>query len=144
MNKTPLMSIALCTYNGQRYLKEQLNSVINQTYKNIEIVIVDDCSSDLTHDIIRDYAETHASVKVYVNPERLGYNKNFEKALKLCTGEFIAICDQDDIWRHDKLEIQQCAMKHHMLVYCDSHFIDGTGKSMNYKMSDKFNFYKGS
>ncbi|WP_374759404.1 glycosyltransferase [Dyadobacter fanqingshengii] len=139
---TPLISIALCTYNGQRYLKDQLDSLLNQSYQNIEILAVDDCSNDLTYDILLEYAAVHSNIRVYRNNSRLGYNLNFGKALRLCNGDLIAISDQDDIWRKDKLEIQYNAIKSNVLIYCDSHFIDSSGKSMNYKMSDKFNFYK--
>jgi glycosyltransferase involved in cell wall biosynthesis len=144
MTEKPLISIALCTYNGERFLKQQLDSLIQQTYKNIEIVIVDDCSSDQTYDILQAYAEQYPIFHLHKNETQLGYNRNFEKALKLCAGELIAICDQDDIWRPDKIEIQQEAIKDNLLVYCDSILIDGNGESMNYKITDKLNFHRGS
>ncbi|WP_035333323.1 glycosyltransferase family 2 protein [Dyadobacter crusticola] len=144
MDKIPLISVALCTFNGQRFLKEQLDSLISQSYSNIEIIIVDDCSTDLTYDILLSYSATYPIIRLHSNESRLGYNKNFEKALKLCNGEFIAICDQDDIWNKDKLEVQLKAIQTNMLVYCDSDLIDSIGKTMNRKMSGKFNFYKGS
>src|SRR5258708_3925751 len=100
-----LVSIALCTYNGEAYLKEQLDSLIDQTYPNCEIIIVDDCSKDGTVDILKQYANEYTQIKLYINTENLGYTKNFEKAIVLCNGEYIALCDQDDIWDKNKISI---------------------------------------
>ncbi|WP_439555660.1 glycosyltransferase family 2 protein [Dyadobacter sp.] len=144
MKNTPLISVALCTYNGQRFLKEQLESLVSQSYTNLEIVVVDDCSTDLTYDILLSYAAAYPFIRIHSNESRLGYNKNFEKALKLCAGELIAICDQDDVWSKEKLKVQLQAIRDHVLVYCDSDLIDSSGKAMDRKMSGKFNFYKGS
>jgi len=83
----PLVSIALCTYNGSKYLMEQLNSLSGQTYKNLEIVIVDDGSSDGTIELLRQYTiDSYLNIKIYLNHENLGYIKNFEKAISLCNG----------------------------------------------------------
>ncbi|KQS28252.1 glycosyltransferase family 2 protein [Dyadobacter sp. Leaf189] len=144
MNNTPLISVALCTYNGQRFLKKQLDSLVTQSYNNLEIVVVDDCSTDLTFDILLTYAAEYPFIRIHSNESRLGYNKNFEKALKLCAGQFIAICDQDDIWSKEKLRVQLQAIQNHTLIYCDSDLIDSSGKAMDRRMSGKFNFYKGS
>src|ERR1700744_3577317 len=94
----PLISVALCTYNGEKYIKEQLDSIINQTYTCIEVIIVDDGSTDSTYDIISDYALRDNRIKCFKNETNLGFNKNFEKAVSLTSGEYIAISDQDDIW----------------------------------------------
>lgn len=140
----PLISIAMCTYNGREFLEEQLDSIVSQTLAEWEIIIVDDCSSDETRTILNAYAERDARFKVYSNDQNLGYNKNFEKALQLCQGTFIAICDQDDIWRKDKLEVQFNAIGDNQLIYHDSEFINQSGAPLDYRMSDKFNFYRGS
>src|SRR5690606_33629827 len=102
---SPLISIALCTYNGEKFLAEQLDSIVNQTYKNIEIIAVDDCSTDRTLTILQKYASKDVRVKVYSNKTNKGYSKNFEYAISLCTGDYIAVSDQDDIWVSDKLEL---------------------------------------
>ena len=143
MESKPLISIALCTYNGRDFIKEQLDSVLSQSVQDWEMVIVDDCSQDETQTILNAYAERDARFKVHCNDRNLGYNKNFEKALRLCEGEFIAICDQDDIWDKDKLKIQLEAIKQNLLIYHDSAFIDQSGKSMGTKISEKFTFYRG-
>jgi len=104
MKEKPLISIALATYNGEKYLQEFLNSIISQTYDNIEVIACDDQSTDKTVEILREYSK-EMKLNYFVNQKRLGVNKNFEKAINLCTGDFIALADQDDIWVKDKLEI---------------------------------------
>lgn len=143
MGNPPLISIALCTYNGSAFLREQLDSVIGQQYTHWELVIVDDCSTDSTHAILEEYAAKDARISLHYNQQNLGYNKNFEKALRLCRSELIAICDQDDIWHPAKLEKQVQLIGDHALVYHDSEFIDAGGRTMNRRISDKLNFYRG-
>jgi glycosyltransferase involved in cell wall biosynthesis len=99
------ISIALCTFNGERFLKEQLSSIAGQTRPPDEIVICDDRSDDRTWDIIQSYhSDIPFSVKCSINEKRLGSTKNFEKAVSLCTGDLIALCDQDDVWMPHKIE----------------------------------------
>jgi glycosyltransferase involved in cell wall biosynthesis len=100
----PLVSIAMCTYNGAKFMAKQLESIINQTYKNLEIVIVDDRSTDDTVAIVEQFAKNDERIKFYQNETNLGFNKNFEKAVNLTTGDYISISDQDDIWLPTKIE----------------------------------------
>src|SRR6185369_1941656 len=102
---TALVSIAMCTYNGANYLKEQIDSIIYQTYNNLEIIIVDDASSDNSIEIIKEFQQKDPRIRVYQNEKNIGYNKNFEKAINLCSAQYIATCDQDDIWEPGKIEI---------------------------------------
>jgi glycosyltransferase involved in cell wall biosynthesis len=107
INSTPsnaLVSIALCTYNGETHLIPQLDSLINQTYKNLEIVIVDDCSTDNTVNICTSYLEKDSRIRLFKNEQNIGFNLNFAKAISLCRGYYIAISDQDDIWCLNKIE----------------------------------------
>lgn len=100
-----LVSIAMCTYNGEVFLDQQIQSILNQTYTNLELVIVDDCSTDGTFELLQSWHTKYPSkFKIYRNEKNLGYNKNFEKAIALCSGDFIAISDQDDIWLPAKIE----------------------------------------
>jgi glycosyltransferase involved in cell wall biosynthesis len=140
---TPLVSIALCVYNGENFLHEQLDSLVNQTYSNIEIIAVDDRSSDSSVAIVRAYAQKYPFIKIYENEQNLGYVKNFEKAINLCEGELIALSDQDDIWDLDKIRLQVEAIGDAMLVYHDSALIDEKGKDSKKKMSDIVNLYSG-
>ncbi len=92
---SPLISVILPTYNGGKHIAETLESVLNQTHKNIEIIITDDCSTDRTVEIIKSYNDER--IKLYVNEKNLGIANNTNKALSLATGEFIMMQDHDDI-----------------------------------------------
>jgi glycosyltransferase involved in cell wall biosynthesis len=98
------ISIVLCTYNGSKYVAAQLESILQQTIAIFEMIIVDDASTDDTVTIIEEKTLALPHVKRYVNKQNLGFNKNFEYAISLATGDFIAIADQDDIWAAQKLE----------------------------------------
>ncbi|ACT91585.1 glycosyltransferase family 2 protein [Dyadobacter fermentans] len=144
MENPPLISIALCTYNGSAFLREQLDSILAQRYAHWELVVVDDGSTDPTRAILEEYAGSDARISLHYNRQNLGYNKNFEKALGLCQSDLIAICDQDDIWHPEKLEKQVQLIGNHTLVYHDSEFVNAEGRSMNRRISDKLNFYRGN
>jgi len=101
--KNPLVSVAVATYNGSSFLREQLDSIYAQTYKNIEVVVCDDKSTDNTVDILEEYRQRYG-LKYYVNDRNLRVVKNFEKAMGLCSGEYVALCDQDDVWLPDKIQ----------------------------------------
>lgn len=124
------VSVAICTYNGERYIREQLDSIINQTHKVNEIVICDDGSTDGTVTIAKEVLrEAGVCFRIVCNVHQLGVTKNFEKAISLCTGDIIFLSDQDDIWDFDKvssyikefLQSSRC-----VLVYSDAKMlIDG-------------------
>ena len=139
-----IVSIAVCTYNGQDYLNEQLQSLVNQTYSNIEIIVIDDHSTDDTVDILKRYQEKYPHFSYFQNDVNLGYVKNFEKAISLCNGDYIALCDQDDIWHPDKIEIQLNHIGNHALIYHDSSFIDNKGNLLPGKLSDVYPLYEGN
>ena len=104
---TPKVSVALATYNGEKFLSSQLASLAKQTRLPDELVVCDDLSSDSTLSILHAFAVTAPfKVRVYENPINLGYIENFFHALSLCDGDLIAFCDQDDIWQEDKLQVQ--------------------------------------
>ena len=114
----------MCTYNGQRFIKEQLDSMLSQTYKHFELIITDDGSSDDTIEIIKEYQKSDDRIKLYQNEKNLGFVKNFEKAISLCSGEYIALADQDDIWKKNKLEVFLNEIKENVLIYSDAILID--------------------
>lgn len=96
----------MCTYNGEKYLHQQLNSILNQTYPIYELIIQDDCSTDNTWNIILQYiAQFPTLIHAYRNQVNLGPHNNFKSAFKLATGDYIAPSDQDDIWETKKIEI---------------------------------------
>lgn len=98
-------SVALCTYDGEEFLKEQLDSILEQKYPVQEIVICDDGSTDQTSKILQDYKNRFPDLFTLIfNEENLGYSRNFEKAIHSCKQDLIIICDQDDIWEKNKTE----------------------------------------
>ena len=104
------MSVAMATYNGERFLEEQLASLAGQTHLPAELVICDDGSTDRTADIVEAFARSAPfAVRFVRNESRLGYAENFLQAARLCHGETIAFCDQDDVWLPRKLEV--CARR---------------------------------
>jgi glycosyltransferase involved in cell wall biosynthesis len=140
----PLVSIALCTYNGEKFLKKQLDSILSQDYNNIEIIAVDDCSGDNTWDILQAYSRLDNRLKPYKNNQNIGYVRNFEKAISLCTGDFIALADQDDIWKKDKIKISVKFIKDCILVYHNSDFIDENDKRIGHStMASRHRMYDG-
>ncbi len=103
---TVKISVALCTYNGQRFLHEQLQSLLDQTVRPDELVVCDDGSSDDSVAVVEAFA-AHApfAVRLVRNSQNLGYIRNFEQAISLCTGDLVFLCDQDDVWERRKIEI---------------------------------------
>ncbi|WP_122894023.1 glycosyltransferase family 2 protein [Arcobacter peruensis] len=149
MTTNPLVSIAMATYNGEKYLKKQLDSILNQSYKNIEIIICDDLSTDNTVKIIKEYMKKNSFIKLTINNKNLGYAKNFEQAISHCNGEFIALCDQDDIWNLNKIDLQLNAalslsnefQNFPIMIHSDLEMIDDNDKIINYSYFD-FRKYK--
>jgi glycosyltransferase involved in cell wall biosynthesis len=99
------ISIAMCTYNGEKHLQQQLDSFSRQTFPPCELVVCDDGSRDNTLDLVRNFARIAGfPVRIFENEHNLGTTKNFEKAIGLCEGDLIALSDQDDEWLPHKLE----------------------------------------
>lgn len=99
-----IISVALCTYNGEKFIEEQLDSILNQTVKVDEIVICDDNSTDKTIEIIKQYIiKFPAIIQLYRNEINLRSVKNFEKAISICSGTIIFLSDQDDVWSIHKV-----------------------------------------
>lgn len=111
MNKTNAdikkVSVVMCTYNGKRFLREQLDSILAQDYPLHEIIVQDDRSTDDTWDILKSYCAAHPNLfRIYRNEEQQGFNRNFHTAMLRATGDLIAISDQDDIWFANKISQQ--------------------------------------
>ena len=104
--KKKTISVVMCTYNGEKYIREQLDSILRQTLPADEIIIQDDCSTDKTYEILSEYQQKHSFIHIYRNSQNYGINSNFFSAIQKAQGEFIAISDQDDIWEDYKLELQ--------------------------------------
>lgn len=142
--KNLTLSVALCTYNGERYLPEQLASIASQTLFPNEVVIVDDGSSDGSVALIRHWAEAVPfSVNIHQNVRNLGSTKSFEKAMSLCTGDVIVLSDQDDAWRTDRLAktVAWLAENPSMdAVFCNADLIDEHSQPTGQRIWDMVEF----
>lgn len=139
MKKNPI-SIIIATYNGERFLAEQIESILLQDYPIDEIIVCDDNSTDNTNKIL-DHYQSIGKIKWIKNEKRLGVIRNFKKAASLAAnGNYIAFCDQDDIWLSYKIKLQievlfelekKCNFNKPALVYSNLNLIDQNGNSIN-------------
>jgi len=135
MDSNSLVSIVLPVYNGEKYLEEQVKSILKQSYTNIEIVIIDDNSKDNSFVIASDLAKLDKVIKVYKNPYNLGLVANFLKGISLTKGEFICFCDQDDYWARDKIATLKKLLENdprNMLAYSDLEICDDKLAAIHY------------
>jgi glycosyltransferase involved in cell wall biosynthesis len=137
----PTVSVALCTRNGERFIEEQIRSVLTQTRLPAEIVVSDDSSTDRTVPLIRSVVEAHRlnypessiDLTIIVNSIPLGVAANFEQAIKTCTGEFIALCDQDDVWFPERVESALAVFESRpdlLLVHANARLVDESGADL--------------
>ena len=131
----------MATYNGSNYLKEQLDSILRQSYQDIEIIICDDCSSDNTWEIVQKYAREDSRIQPYRNDSNLGFKKNFEKAISLCSGQYIALSDQDDIWEQTHLETLLNIIDSNDIACGDAALIDSNSKELGKTLSEADFFF---
>ncbi len=122
------ISVAMCTYNGADFLPAQLASIAEQTLRPDELIVCDDASTDKTRALLESFARTsRIPVSLYFSDQKVGSVKNFERAIPLCTGDVIALSDQDDVWHSDKLQrIEQSFSSNPAagLVFSDAELVD--------------------
>lgn len=118
----PKVSVVMATFNGERFLEEQLDTIYAQTWPDLEVVVADDASTDGTVAVLERYAASHG-LRFAAHHERRGLAGNFERALAMATGELVALSDQDDLWKPTKIEHMVAALGEpaagRTLVYCD-------------------------
>ena len=142
-----MVSVLLASYNGEKYIRDQLDSVLNQTFSGLSVVISDDLSSDGTPAVIQEYEERYPGrVKSLRNGERSGSaQNNFFRLLKSATDEYVMLCDQDDVWLSDKAEVTLREMKRleaewgkevPLLVHGDLSVTDKEGKVLHKSMAE--------
>lgn len=142
----PLVSVAMATYNGAAFLAEQIESIVGQTYPSVEIVIADDASTDDTVSIVKAFQERYSFIYLLRNENNCGVTKTFENAVRHCRGEYVALCDQDDLWVPEKLATLVEAIGDHDAAYADSLLIDESGRSLNITFKSMMNlrsYYSG-
>lgn len=124
---SPLISIVMATYNGEKYLREQVDSLLAQSYTTLEFIFVDDASSDSSLTILQEYASQDERIRLVTNPENQGLLATFETGIRTAKGEMIALSDQDDVWMPDKIRLLAGAIGSHSMIYADSALTDAAG-----------------
>lgn len=136
------IGVVLCTYNGEKYICQQLDSILAQTRPPEQILILDDCSSDHTVAIVKDYAKIDQRIRLIQNETNLGYTRNFENGIALCNMDFIALSDQDDIWLPEKLEHMAAKLEANPsagMVFCNAEYILADGTRTGHLVSQEAN-----
>lgn len=125
------ISVCMATYNGEKFIKKQIDSILYQLNTNDEIIIVDDCSVDKTLKIIKEYRENR--IKIFKNSVNKGVNISFEKAIKLAKNSIIFMADQDDIWIKGRIElmVNKLIQSRKILVTTNYKIIDSNDKKID-------------
>ena len=142
-----LISIITPTFNSELYIVEMINSIISQTYKNWELIITDDCSSDETVSLIRNMMLLEKRIKLFTLSINSGSAIARNNSINNSSGEYLAFCDSDDIWRENKLQSQIRFMIQHKLSFCFTAYdiIDHEGIPLNITVdSSQLGFFKYS
>ena len=137
------MTVSVCMgiYNGEKYIEEQLDSILGQTRKAEEVILCDDCSTDRTVEIVRLFIERNGlqeSWRLYCNGENRGYPGNFYYVMGLCTGDVVFLADQDDVWAETKLERMCAVLEEHPeaeVLACKFGLMDGEGERIHAVMA---------
>jgi glycosyltransferase involved in cell wall biosynthesis len=124
---SPLISIVMATYNGEKYLREQADSLLAQSYPTLEFIFVDDDSSDSSLAILQEYALQDERIRLVTNPANQGLLATFETGIRAAKGEMIALSDQDDVWMPEKISLLAGAIGLHSMIYADSALTDAAG-----------------
>lgn len=140
------IDILMATFNGENYLKQQIDSILNQKYNNFNLIISDDCSSDSTIDILKEYEKKDDRITVHTQNKNLGYRKNFEFLVKKTTCKYVMFSDQDDIWDDSKIEKMYyfIVREKSKLVYCDLKVVDRNLNELFPSMVKLTNMYSKS
>jgi glycosyltransferase involved in cell wall biosynthesis len=138
------ISVAICTYNGAEFLPAQLASIAEQTRPPDEIVVCDDASKDATRGVLENFARTSSiPVSLYFSDQNTGSVKNFERVIGLCSGDIIALSDQDDVWREDKLQLMEDSFRRNTaagLVFSDAEIVDQNLNALGRRMWEEVGF----
>ncbi|MBN2787141.1 MAG: glycosyltransferase family 2 protein [Paludibacteraceae bacterium] len=136
-----MISVCIATYNGEKFIKDQIDSILCQISENDEIIISDDNSTDSTLDIINSYKDNRISV--YKNKLKKGYIFNFENAIKKAKGDYIFLSDQDDIWLSNKVKRLSHLLKNYDAVFSDAIVVDENLKEIYSSFFERINAKKG-
>lgn len=144
MSNPLLVSVIMCTYNGSKFVDEQVQSILDQEYQNFELIIVDDCSTDNTLELLLIWQNKDQRITVHQNESNLGYNKNFEKAIQLGSGDLFALADQDDIWLPQRISKTVAQFKVPGVVLAHSKSVRLEGKELKYHLAKLHYHFSGN
>lgn len=131
-NHLPLVSVIMPAYNASGFIEAAIRSVLSQTYENWELLVIDDCSTDNTCQIVEALALQDDRIRLFPNKENQGVAKARNRGFDLCRGDYVALLDSDDFWFPTKLEKQVCAALQTQsdIIYCSYSMIDREGRSI--------------
>mgnify|MGYP001065538730 FL=1 len=129
----PLVSVVMPAYNAEKYIGEAIRSVQSQTYTNWVLLVIDDCSTDHTVDVVQAFVNTDDRIRLFRNTRNLGAAKTRNRGLELSEGEWVALLDSDDIWHSDKLEKQLAVALNSgsEIIYCSCSLISSDGEKIS-------------
>ena len=132
------VDVLIATYNGEKYIKEQIESILSQTYQNIQLIISDDCSTDKTREILKQYEQSD-KIKIFYQEKNLGYIKNFDFLLNQVESDLYMLSDQDDVWKPEKIEksVEKLKKENLDLVFGDLEAVDENLNTI-YESFDKY------
>ena len=138
------IDILMATYNGEKYIKEQIESILNQTFTNFNLLICDDSSTDNTVAILEEYASKDSRIKIFKNKTNQGIIRNFENLLNKVTCKYYMLADQDDVWKNDKIEksVKKIEETKSDLVFSDLEVVDSQLNIINSSYWRQKGFYK--
>lgn len=148
-----MISVIIATYNGEKFIREQLDSILHQTKIPDEILIIDDYSTDSTREILKSYKKENTNVEVIFNDKNIGHYKTFLKGIEECRGDYIFFSDQDDIWDKNKIQKVHTILKEENAVFVrtNSEYINSNNQKLNNKkvsgekvilnVKENFNFW---
>ena len=138
LNRAPKVSVLMPSYNYARFLPISINSVLSQSYSNLELIITDDCSTDESREIVEHWRKLDDRVVPVLHHVNQGLARARNSGLTVCSGEFVALCDADDVWNPGKLEAQMSCFERQPqlgVVHSDSSIIDGAGNLTGQRFS---------
>jgi len=135
------ISVCMATYNGEKYIAEQLESILSQLSENDEVIVSDDSSSDRTAEIIKSFNDSR--IKIYKNTKEKGYTRNFENALEKANGDIIFLSDQDDIWVENKVQKMTKILKESDFVVSDNSIVNENLEIINKSHFEVYKTKKG-
>jgi glycosyltransferase involved in cell wall biosynthesis len=137
----PTASVIMPCFNHARFLIDSVSSILCQSHADLELIIVDDCSSDNSWELIRNLANSNERIIAIRHEQNKGASTSRNDALRLATGDFIGFCDADDVWEPEKLNTQVKLLQsnpQYDVTYCDTLIIDENGGSTGKRFSDLF------